>query len=81
MSIFEADKQSLIIRQVAEMYGIRPVCYGMAVSLFHNDQKRRIKPHIRDPTECLCKKTGAGGTICAHPQKYTYAILQGGSYG
>lgn len=43
-------KQNLIIRQVAEMYGIRPVCYGMAVSLFHNDQKRRIKPHIREPT-------------------------------
>ena len=50
MSIFEADKQNLIIRQATEMYGIRPVCYGMAVSLFHNDQKRRIKPHIRDPT-------------------------------
>ena len=43
-------KQNLIIRQVAEMYGIRPVCYGMTVSLFHNDQKRRIKPHIRAPT-------------------------------
>ena len=50
MSIFEADKQNLIIRQATEMYGIRPVCYGMTVSLFHNDQKRRIKPHIRDPT-------------------------------
>ena len=80
MSIFEADKQSLIIRQVAEMYGIRADCHGMAVSLLHI-QKHRIKPHIRDPTECLCKKAGAGGTICAHPQKYTYAILQGGSYG
>ena len=81
MSIFESAKQSLIMRQVAEMYGIRPVCHGMAVSSLHRDQKHRIKPHIRDPTECLCKKTGAGGTICAHPQKYTYAILQGGSYG
>lgn len=48
---------------------------------YDNRQKHRIKPHIRDPTECLCKKAGAGGTICAHPQKYTYAILQGGSYG
>ena len=53
MSIFEADKQDLIIRQATEMYGIRPVCYGMAVSSLHRDQKHRIKPHIRDPTEFL----------------------------
>ena len=57
MSIFEADKQNLIIRQATEMYGIRPVCYGMTVSLFHNDQKRRIKPHIRAPTpEQRCRQ-------------------------
>ena len=42
-------KQNLIIRQVAEMYGIRADCHGMAVSLLHR-QKHRIKPHIRDPT-------------------------------
>ena len=53
MSIFESAKQSLIMRQVAEMYGIRPVCHGMAVSSLHRDQKHRIKPHIRDPTEFL----------------------------
>ena len=52
MSIFESAKQSLIMRQVAEIYGIRPVCYGMAVSLLHR-QKHRSKPHIRDPTEFL----------------------------
>ena len=52
MSIFEADKQSLIIRQVAEMYGIRADCHGMAVSLLHR-QKHRSKPHIRDPIEFL----------------------------
>ena len=50
MSIFESAKQSLIMRQVAEMYGIRPVCHGMAVSSLHRDQKHRIKPHIREPT-------------------------------
>ena len=42
-------KQNLIIRQVAEMYGIRADCHGMAVSLLHR-QKHRIKPHIREPT-------------------------------
>ena len=53
MEILEAAKQSLIIRQVAEMYGIRTDCHGMAVSPLHRDQKHRIKPHIRDPTELL----------------------------
>ena len=43
-------KQNLIIRQVAEMYGIRTDCHGMAVSPLHRDQKHRIKTHIRDPT-------------------------------
>ena len=52
MEILEAAKQSLIIRQVAEMYGIRTDCHGMAVSLLHR-QKHRIKPHIRDPTDLL----------------------------
>ena len=53
MEILESAKQSLIMRQVAEMYGIRADCHGMAVSSLHRDQKRRIKPHIRDPTEFL----------------------------
>ena len=46
------DEYIQVIRQVAEMYGIRADCHGMAVSLLHR-QKHRIKPHIRDPTELL----------------------------
>ena len=43
MNVFEAVKQSVTTRQVAELYGIRVKRNGMAVCPFHNDKNPSMK--------------------------------------
>lgn len=43
MNVFEAVKQTVTTRQVAEMYGIRVNRHGMAVCPFHNDKNPSMK--------------------------------------
>ncbi len=43
MNVFEAVKQTVTTRQVAEMYGIRVGRSGMAVCPFHNDKNPSMK--------------------------------------
>ena len=43
MNVFEAVKQNVTTRQVAELYGIRVNRNGMAVCPFHNDRNPSMK--------------------------------------
>ena len=57
MSVFDAVKQSVTVRQAAELYGIHVNSHGMAVCPFHQDRNPSMK--VDERYYCFgCQATG-----------------------